>query len=590
VRHRYWWIVAAILLLSVLRVASTWPVFSQTTDEPIHILSGFQWLTSAQYEDDEHPPLARAFLGIGAALRDASQPPRLPGTPDLNEVMTAEGNALLDRGSYIVNLAAARAGNLPFFLIASLLVALWTRNLFGDAASIIALALFVSLPPVLAHAGLATTDMGCVAGTMAALYALVHARNPLVIGAAIGFGLLTKFSFPIFFLCGAGALLVHPPYREALRRVPLLKVIPVVLLVVWGGYKFDVGNVNDETIRMFRPNTLQQMAALFAKRPGYEWVRPDILRRWQAYSDAVSRPIAFSDWARAAGYPLPHPRTHADTMQGLPPVPPPSLDDRLLEPLRAGWHWLCLRVPLPAPHLIVGLAFVRDHAAGGHVAWLLGERSHLGWWYYFPVVFFFKTPLAFLALAAAGVAVLRKHPFVIAPLLLMLLSLPVKLNIGVRHVLPLYPFLAICAAVGTLWLWRHSRVAAVALLAWYFVATAIAHPDYLAYFNEAAGAHPEQIALDSNLDWGQDLLRLARFAHARHIDRIHLIYAGSAEAQRLMAPTIMEPTPRGEVLYGWVAISEMQVTLYHERWLWLDRYQPVRRIGKSIRLYYIPPA
>src|ERR1035438_288822 len=91
---------------------------------------------------------------------------------------------------------------------------------------------------------------------------------------------------------------------------------------------------------------------------------------------------------------------------------------------------------------------------------------------------------------------------------ILAVNLPTSLNIGVRYMLPLYPLLALTAGIGTVWLWRRYRMAATILVVWTALSCAAAHPDYLAYFNELGGTHPERILVDSDLVWGQDMARL----------------------------------------------------------------------------------
>ena len=99
---------------------------------------------------------------------------------------------------------------------------------------------------------------------------------------------------------------------------------------------------------------------------------------------------------------------------------------------------------------------------------------------------------------------------------ILLSSMTSHVNIGLRHILPIYAGLSILAAVGLAALIERAPtatwagVAAVALVSWLAATGAIRHPDYLAYFNEFAGDHPERILVDSDLDWGQDTIRLAR--------------------------------------------------------------------------------
>jgi hypothetical protein len=216
-----------------------------------------------------------------------------------------------------------------------------------------------------------------------------------------------------------------------------------------------------------------------------------------------------------------------------------------------------------------------------------------GWWYYFPVVWFFKTPLAFVLLALGGIVWLLRPAtnreasgVALAPLLMLVPAMMSGINIGIRHVIPIYPFLTIPAAAALAQLWRWRRPVAVVLALGFVAETTLAHPDYLAWFNAAAGSHPEQIANDSNLDWGQDLLRLADAANAEHLAPLYIAYFGSAEPRRHI--THFAPLPPSAPVHGWVAISEMTLALNSDEFAWLNAYRPIRQIGKSIRLYRIP--
>ena len=170
-----------------------------------------------------------------------------------------------------------------------------------------------------------------------------------------------------------------------------------------------------------------------------------------------------------------------------------------------------------------------------------------------------------------------------------------SINIGVRHVLPLFPLMAITAAFGVGWLWgltRYrvaARTAVAALLAWQVGSSARAHPDYLPYFNELAGANPERLLRDSDLDWGQDLLRLADTVRARGIDTLSIAYFGEAEISRIL-PAAARPFSPAERPIGWIAISEQKLSHadpQYAGYAWLRSIDPVSRIGKSIKLYRV---
>jgi hypothetical protein len=185
----------------------------------------------------------------------------------------------------------------------------------------------------------------------------------------------------------------------------------------------------------------------------------------------------------------------------------------------------------------------------------------------------------------------------------------------VRHVLPIYPFLAVLAAYALGALWRAAtrprlaRASALVLAAWTLVIPLAAAPDFLPWFNAIAGRHPENVLLDSDLDWGQDLGRLERALADRHVERVSVAYWGAADLCRHL--------PRGRWLpprtptTGFVAISETYrkgVAGFYYRdgdycdpgklvssaapdpgaYAWLDAHEPALRVGASILLYDIP--
>lgn len=607
-----------LLILPLVRVAATYRVFSQVLDEPFHVGAGLEWLATNHYElDREHPPLARAGFALSTYLSGT----RL--TPGADAV--AQGNAIFYRNKrYQHNLTLARVPNLAFLLIALLVTGVWTRRLFGGPTALLAIAMLGCVPSLLGHAGLATTDMAVAAMTILALFLLCRWleqptwRNTILVAVAAGIGLLTKFSFLVFFPAGAivfvsafgifhgGALTIH--WRR--RTAQCLIATTIAAIAVWAGYKFSTGRLSDMRATTFEPGSSPRIAAKYAEEPGYSWVRPDILERyWHYGNDAAAHGVQnvdFVDWARAVGYSSPRAGRHGDTLRGAPPIPPPTVTATLLEPLRAAYQYLAVHAPLPAPEFLVGLEYVAHHSRTGHPAFLLGRYSGDGWWYYFLVVLFFKTPLPLVLLILAGVPCLafeawhHRNPEVLgvalAPAALLLPAMTSSINIGIRHVLPIYPFLTIAAAFAVATAWRTTlhqpswRAALLCVLVWYGVSTVLAHPDYLSYFNESAGKHPERIATDSNLDWGQDLLRFASYARKADLHPLYIAYFGTAEWPRHI-PQAKE-LPRDRKVTGWIAISQMQLQFggaknRGEDFFWLHQQRPERRIGSSIWLYHV---
>ena len=168
-----------------------------------------------------------------------------------------------------------------------------------------------------------------------------------------------------------------------------------------------------------------------------------------------------------------------------------------------------------------------ENRIGERKNYLLGEPISEGRWSFFPVALGVKTPIPFLVLALVGTVALavaareRRSALVppLAALAMLLTAMAANINIGVRHVLPMYPSAGgVRRRRDTSLLWhRRPRgrlrlagpVLAAALTGWLVAESVRAHPDYLPYFDQLAGKRPERVLLDSDLDWGQDLGRLA---------------------------------------------------------------------------------
>jgi hypothetical protein len=127
----------------------------------------------------------------------------------------------------------------------------------------------------------------------------------------------------------------------------------------------------------------------------------------------------------------------------------------------------------------------------------------------------------------------------------------------------------------------------IGLLAWQVISSVAAHPDYLASFNELATPDLERELVGSDLDWGQDLARLADELRERDIESISIAYFGSADLARHGLPAY-RILPEGVRAKGWVAIS-MLLWSTKEGFQWLHSYEPIATVGRSILLYHIGP-
>jgi hypothetical protein len=506
-------VLGAILLVAIAsaRIISTYTVFNHTVDEPAHLAAGMEWLSAGKYfYEDQHPPLARVMGALGPYLAGE----RFHSGPN----SYFEGFRILGRDAhYDRTLALGRAGILPFFWIASAVVFLWGRRTAGPPGALAATLLFTTLPPVLAHSGLITTDMAATAWIGAAALASLYwverpdRRRTIMLGAALGLACLSKFSALLFL--PAALLAMHRTQLWRHRR-NLAAACGVALLVIWMGYRFTFAHV----------------------------------------------------------------------------------------------EYLHLR--LPAPRFFTGLATVWWHNSAGHASYLLGRRSATGFRYYYPVVLAVKTPLAMLLLALGAATAWRRRVLSgqsssgrsssrqsvrLAPALafcaaILVCALVSRINIGVRHVLPIYVGLAVIGGGFAAAMLQHraARWILAVLLVWHVASGALQHPDYLAYTNEIAGSHPENFVADSDLDWGQDMKRLAnrlRQAGATEVafDSFNKTYptlAGDA------FPRILPVNPDGPGT-GWTAVSVSAWKVFGVP-QWADRMPPQERIGRSILLWHIP--
>lgn len=245
------WLAIALVVLATLRIAATYSVFSHTFDEPAHLACGMEWLEKHSYTYETlHPPLTR----IMAALL-----PKIAGSRGTGQKsMWDEGLAILfASGTEDRTLTLARIGTLPFFWILGWTTFACTRWISGSgAAAVIAMFLMTMTPTVLAHAGVATTDMGLTAMLMLAVYwGWRWLQEPILwraaaFGAATGLAVLAKFSALPFLPSVAVIGLVmwwffeRPPIRRIVElakvRAPqLLLAAGVACAVIWAGYLFS---------------------------------------------------------------------------------------------------------------------------------------------------------------------------------------------------------------------------------------------------------------------------------------------------------------------------------------------------------------
>ena len=574
----------AVALVGVVCLGHTRRALSGTFDEGNHLAAGLEWWQFGTYTLwTENPPLARLAVAAVPYLYGMRLPPRAEWEPKTHEWDRSwqVGTDLLYAGDgFERNLSRARLGTLPFFLLA--LASVW--GLAGGrrrpAAGLVAVALTSTLPALIAHGALATTDVAFAGTFLLATLALWRwfetptTSRALGVGAAAALALLCKFSTLVFFPAAVLALILARRLAKVPAR-PLRGELPLGwracaaqltlgalagLLVTWAGYHFSVG----------RMDALQ----------------PEV-KRWLTILPPVTERRGFTGWL--------------------------------------------LQARLPMPELFHGLRFLAAHNRTGHDAYLLGKTSEHGFLAFYPIALLVKTPLPFLILLLVSLPTIflsasaRRRPgewqaaaAALTALGFLLVSVRSHVNLGIRHVFVVLPLLAVAigraseraladrggrmrvagpACLGALLLWQ----VGIALVAW---------PRELGYFNALAGAEPAKVLLDSDLDWGQDLFELRRETQARGIDNLQIAFFGMLRLCQHGLPHLQALVP-GRETSGWIAISE---NYYRARssfmllkdpcnpkstypygqvpassFAWLQRYSPVAIAGSSIRLYHLPP-
>jgi hypothetical protein len=219
-----------------------------------------------------------------------------------------------------------------------------------------------------------------------------------------------------------------------------------------------------------------------------------------------------------------------------------------------------------------------------------------------------KTPLPFLFFVAIGLVFLvrklsmdkdwRSLASVVCASAIILVCLPSNINLGIRYILPVYPLLAIVAGVGAVRLWTlgRSRAAGYAVLAslllWQIIAGIRAHPDYLPYANELAGGHPEGMIAESDFDWGQDVTRLDATLRRLGVKKVSVLVRGAGNVSRNLQAAV-RPLLAHQTATGWIAISLTKLQYDgtdqapFDGYAWLQAYQPVATVGRTIKVYYI---
>jgi len=547
-----------------------------TMDEKSHLPAGYSYVTQKDMRiNPEHPPLVKDLAGTALLF--------IPGIefPYNIDAWQKDVNGQWDFGKALLFNSGNPAdemifwGRIPMVMMLMVLgffLFKWTKELFGNASGLLALFLFAFSPTFLGHGHLVTTDVAAALGALTGTYYFVKClknpswKNMVISGVSLGIAELLKFSmillFPMFILItGIWWFAKLGSFKKAFQI--LFVSFAVCFLVIWPVYQFHVWNYPPER----QVSDSKTILSSHGFRLGADLVV------WAA-DKPVLRPYA---------------------------------------------------------QYFLGVMMVTQRVVGGNTTYFLGQVSKTSWRAYFPIMYLAKETAVFhvMTLIAIGYALSRiRKPaangfraqakaFVgnYLPQIAMLLFVAIywassvggNLNIGIRHLMPVFPFTMALASGGVIAFANSTKWKMIligALCGWQLVSVASAYPSFLAYYNEFAGGinNGYKIAVDSNLDWGQDLKRLKKWTDDNGVASIYLDYFGGADPEYYFGDRVSgwwasrnpEELPGSSYLavsatflQGQRAKPLADSGLKADAYDWLDAYQPVAVIGHSIFVYHI---
>jgi hypothetical protein len=501
---------------------------SFTEDEAVHATAGYtRWHFNDYRINPENGNLPQRWIGLPFLAGDYKFPPTDSAAWRQSDAETVSeqwfdrmGNdtaAMLVRGRAVSGLLAVALGALVWG---------WSRRLFGPAGGLISLLLFVLDPTILANGALMTSDTAAALAFLASLYgvwSVLHRITPgrLLLSALVMGGL---------FVSKMSAVLI----------VPIAVVLCLIRVFSGPPVELAIGAPRSLTTRRSRAAAFLAVAAVHAAI-GVALIWGFHGFRYQAFGPASP-----------AGSQL---EENWTTLLGTPGAAQPATA-RIFAYVRE--------------HHLLPEAYVYGQAHSWKFsrvrsAFLNGEFSLNGWWWFFPYTFLVKTPLSiFGVIALAALALWRRPLYGTIPLLLLFgaywaVAITTPLNIGHRHILPTYPPLFVLCGAAGYWLTAltpakqpgksHAPAWILAgLLAALALETAFDFPNYLSYVNAIAGGSSQgyRHLADSSLDWGQDLPGLKRYLAEHPGDQpAFLSYFGTASPDSYQIPAQYLHSARG---------------------------------------------
>ncbi len=533
-KRHYYAIALVLLAFMFFNSLSAVTYYSTTFDETMHIGAAYYyWKTGNITLNREQPPLVKIIAGIPLAFLDLNYP---EGDWSNKEQIEFGKLFLYHMGNDLdLILLFSRVAVVALSLLLGSALFLFVSKIYGYESGIFALFLYVFEANIIAHSSVVTTDIAVTLFIFLTIFALWHFVrlptywNALPVALFFAIAQVSKFTalylVPIFLV-----MIIFFIFRKFLRFSDVLKLFAIIVIV-------SIFTIN-----------------LFYLFQG----------TGKAFTENIS----------------------ADRIEK-------HIIDNPLSPLVL----FAARMPIPLPeNYMLGLSDAVLHDISGHSAFFLGEYSYYGWWYYFPVLFLLKVSIFLLIFIAISVYTfyrvglekkddqkLAEYMAIIFVFLFFAISAFSDINIGIRHVLPVFPFILFLCSKSIKYIKNKTPIYILASL--FALSSLFAAPHYISFFNEAIGNDGYLYALDSNYDWGQDLRGLSNYMKANGIESIKLKYFGTAEPDYY---GIEYEQLECSAATGTIAISaqHLQEVSSGDRgcYGWLKSSVPIARIG-SIFVY-----
>jgi Dolichyl-phosphate-mannose-protein mannosyltransferase len=651
--------VAGLLALHLALAERSLTAENPTVDEVVHMPAGITYWQKRTFRLYHHnPPLVKLIAALPVVLSKPVMDPlyQMKSWSDREPSQTtfSQTFAFLNADRYFELFQLARMGMPLFSVLGGLVVFAWSSRLYGPLGGLLSLTLWIFCPNILAHGRLITADVGStVLGAGATYLFWRYLQRPSLgraslAGFALGVAQLSKFSMLLLyfvwpFLWVVRLILVTSAESWS-RRIGRglghgALVVALSILTINVGYLFEgVG----------KPLGSFEFASQSLTSPVPGGVRK---------APATTNPLFDTIWPFAQN------RFRGTILEHVP-VPLPEhyvlgFDEQKIESEGIPLRIVKARQALGAGDVEAARAAAAstDRSVSGYTVYLNGELRQSGWWYYYLATLAYKIPEGTWLLVLASLVVLATSrrsregwadevalgtiPLVI----LFAMSFLTDINLGLRYVLAIFPYVYIQAGKLAPWvegLVGRARVAGrgavVAALGLTVLSTLLIHPHYLAYFNRVSGG-PDRVPvrlIDSNLDWGQDLVALREWCRTNIPDQpIGLACFGqinpsifTVRGDRFdwflppVKPGAAKPTfdaanahligPAKQLTPGYYAVSATilyglnwrfydSTAYWHEAWQpswrmedeaysYFRQFEPIDRIGHSIYIYKLTEA